>query len=129
MAQVKIYAHKEALDKSRQNLSNSIHSCLVDAFKLPKDKRFHRFIALDKEDFIHPNDRSENYCIIEIIMFEGRSQKVKKDLIGLLYKRLELLGIAAQDLELVMLESPRQNWGIRGVSADELSLTYKVNPE
>lgn len=128
MAQVKIYGLKSQLEPVKAHLSEVIHQCLVEAFKLPEDKRFHRFIALETGDFIYPSDRSEKYTIIEITMFEGRSVESKKHLIGLLYKSLATsLEILAQDLEIVMLESPRHNWGIRGLPGDELTLNYRVN--
>jgi phenylpyruvate tautomerase PptA (4-oxalocrotonate tautomerase family) len=128
MAQVKVYGLKAQLEPIKSSLSDAVHQCLVEAFKLPENKRFHRFIALDADDFIFPADRSEKYTIIEIIMFEGRSVESKKRLIGLLYELLAAsFGVSAQDLEIVMLESPRHNWGIRGVPGDELALNYKVN--
>jgi hypothetical protein len=37
------------------------------------------------------------------------------------------LGISTMDLEITIFETPMHNWGIRGKSADELSLNYKVN--
>lgn len=126
MAQIKIYGHRETLNPKRADLSNAIHSAVVKALSYPEDKRFHRFIALDEGDFIHPVERSNNYLILEILMFEGRSKEAKKQLIRLLYQYLGDLGIAADDLELVMIETPRENWGIRGLPGDELSLNYKV---
>ncbi len=128
MAQVKIYGLRTHLEPIKLQLSDVIHQCLVEAFKLPEDKRFHRFIALEPNDFIFPNDRSDNYTIIEIFMFEGRSVESKKLLIGLLYRSLAAsFGISSQDLEIVVLESPCHNWGIRGLPGDELTLNYKVN--
>jgi hypothetical protein len=35
-------------------------------------------------------------------------------------------GIPVNDLEVVILEAPKANWGIRGVVGDELELSYKV---
>jgi hypothetical protein len=71
-------------------------------------------LSLEPDDFIFSSDRSEKYTIIEIIMFEGRSLESKKRLIGLLYKSFaSSLEISKQDLEIVMLESPRHNQGIR----------------
>jgi phenylpyruvate tautomerase PptA (4-oxalocrotonate tautomerase family) len=127
MAHVKIYGLKTHLEPIKFHLSDVIHQCLVEAFKLPEDKRFHRFISLGASDFIFPEDRSQKYTIIEIIMFEGRSLESKKRLIGLLYELLAAsFGISSQDLEIVMLESPRHNWGIRGLPGDELKLNYQV---
>jgi len=37
------------------------------------------------------------------------------------------LGVAPDDLEIVILESPPENWGIRGRSGDELDLPYRVD--
>jgi phenylpyruvate tautomerase PptA (4-oxalocrotonate tautomerase family) len=127
LAQIKIYGLREHLDTVKKQLSDVIHACLVEAFKLPADKRFHRFLALDPSDFIYPADRSERYTIIEISMFEGRSDEAKKRLIRLLFEKLNAeLNISTQDVEITIFETLRQNWGIRGMAGDELSLNYDV---
>jgi phenylpyruvate tautomerase PptA (4-oxalocrotonate tautomerase family) len=60
-------------------------------------------------------------------MFEGRSVEAKKRLIGLLFERMHAqLGIAPQDVEITIFETPRHNWGIRGQAGDELGLEYRV---
>lgn len=127
MSQVRIYGHREALATSRGAISDAVHSCLMDALGLPETKRFQRFFPMDSEDFIHPADRSERYTIIEVSMFSGRSAEAKRRLIQLLFERLERIGIAPQDVEITIFESPAANWGIRGVPADELTLNYDVN--
>ncbi|MDQ0493162.1 tautomerase family protein [Paenibacillus brasilensis] len=127
MAQIKIYGIKEALNPIKEQLSDVIHSAVVDAFQYPSDKRFHRFFPMNQEDFIFAHDRSEAYTIIEISVFEGRTTEAKKYLIQLLFQRINDLGIAPQDLEITIFETPKQNWGIRGVPGDELLLNYKVN--
>ncbi|WP_431087761.1 tautomerase family protein [Paenibacillus sp. 8b26] len=127
MAQIKIYGIKEALNPIKEQLSDVVHSAVVDAFQYPPDKRFHRFFPMNQEDFIFAHDRSEAYTIIEISVFEGRTTEAKKHLIQLLFQRINDLGIAPQDLEITIFETPKQNWGIRGVPGDELQLNYKVN--
>jgi phenylpyruvate tautomerase PptA (4-oxalocrotonate tautomerase family) len=127
MAQVKIYGNKAQLRPIQQRLSDVLHECLVECLKLPADKRFHRFIALEAGDFIYPPDRSAAYTIIEISIFEGRSVETKKALIYSIFERFEAeLGINPQDVELTIFETPRQNWGIRGKAGDELTLNYSV---
>jgi hypothetical protein len=60
-------------------------------------------------------------------MFEGRSIEAKKHLIRLLFERVpNKCGIAPQDLEMTIFETPRHNWGFRGLPGDEHKLTYKV---
>ena len=77
MSHVRIYGHRDALRSDRDQLSRCIHSSLMDALGLPESKKFQRFFPLEPEDFIHPDDRSDRYTIIEISMFSGRSEETK----------------------------------------------------
>jgi phenylpyruvate tautomerase PptA (4-oxalocrotonate tautomerase family) len=128
MPQTKIYGNASFIAQSRQAISDTIHSCCMDALAFPPEKRFHRFIPLEPENFIYPSDRSQKYIIIEISMFAGRSVDAKKQLIRLLFSRLsEQVGIAADDVEITIAEIPNHNWGIRGKVGDELRLNYKID--
>jgi len=127
MAQIKIYGLSNTLNRVRANLSDSIHNSIMVAFEYPAEKRFHRFIAFEKADFIFPADRSSNYIVLEISIFEGRTVEAKKHLIQQLFENIpKATGIAKNDIELTIFETPRSNWGIRGMAGDELSLNYKV---
>ena len=128
MSQIKIYGVREQLKPIRESLSNVIHECVMDALQFPADKRAHRFFYLDAEDFYYPQGRSPAYTIIEIMMMTGRSTAAKKQLIRLLFERIEQqLGIAPNDLEMCIIESPPENWGFRGQHGDEVKLNYKIN--
>ncbi len=128
MAQIKIYGLREHLMPIQEKLSYLIHACAVEALQLPPDKRFHRFFPLDPTDFFFPADRSPRYTLIEISMFEGRSVETKKRLIRLLFAKLhEELSFSPQDVEITLFETPKQNWGIRGLPGDELQLNYHVD--
>jgi len=125
--QVKVYALESTLTQTRATLSDTIHSCLVDALAIPQEKRFHRFFPLPPEDFIYPADRTDRYVIIEISLFEGRTPDAKRHLLRLLASRVSAaLGTTPQDIEVTLSETPRANWSIRGVPADELQLNYAV---
>jgi 4-oxalocrotonate tautomerase family enzyme len=128
MAQIKIYGLRTSLERQRDQLSKAIHSSVMEALSYPQSKIFHRFITLEKENFIFPDDRSDSYTIIEISMFEGRSIEAKKSLVRGLFTRIErMCGISPQDLEITIFETPKENWGIRGKCGDELALNYNVN--
>jgi Tautomerase enzyme len=146
MSQIKIYGLRSHLDPIKSQLSDVIHSCVVDALQYPTHKRAHRFFPLDPSDYYYPPEpgrtvgeasRNENrYTIIEISMFEGRTVEAKKQLIQLLFvgeaspteNRLDKeLGISNLDLEITIFETPKYNWGFRGLPGDEHSLDYKVN--
>ena len=127
MSQVKIFGLREQLDPIKRQLSDVIHSCVVEALQYPADKRAHRFFPMDRSDFFYPAGRSERYTIIEFSMFEGRSAETKKLLIRLLFERVRReCGIAPQDLEMTIFETPKRNWGFRGLAGDEHKLNYKV---
>ena len=128
MAQIKIYGIDTHLNSIKTKLSDVIHSCVVDALQFPADKRAHRFFPLDASDFFYPAGRTERYTIIEISMFEGRSLETKKRLIRLLFERIRAeFEISAQDVEVTITETPKHNWGLRGLPGDEIDLNYKVD--
>ncbi len=127
MSQIKIYGLKTHLDQVKTELSRVIHECVVEVLKMPANKRFHRFIGLDAADFIYPDDRSEAYTIIEIMMMTGRTEATKKALIQALFREIATqLKIEVNDLEICIVESPPVNWGFRGKTGDEIQLSYKV---
>jgi len=100
----------------------------MDALGLPQDKRAHRFFPLDREDFYMPGGRSDAYIILEISMMAGRTVETRKKLVRLLFDRIcAEVGIAHQDIEICIFESPAENWGFRGFHGDEVQLNYKVN--
>ncbi|MFS0638904.1 tautomerase family protein [Mesobacillus foraminis] len=128
MGQIKIYGVKDRLNPVKETLSDVIHSCMVEALGFPEDKRFHRFFPMEKEDFYYASGRTVSYTIIEVSMFEGRSAEAKKQLIRLLFERIQdKLSISSEDIEITIFETPMHNWGIRGVPGDELALPYKVD--
>ena len=127
MAQVKIYGLKDNLDKIKQKLSETIHSTIVEILSFPKDKKYHRFIALNQDDFIFPDDKSNQYIIIEIMMIKGREVETKKNLIKFLFQNINKdLNISVNDIEICIIESQASNWGFRGMTGDEIQLNYKV---
>lgn len=128
MSQVKIFGLRGSLAPVMRQVSDVIHSCVVDALQYPQDKRAHRFFPLEREEFYYPPGRTERYTIIEFSMFEGRTVEAKKKLIRLLFERFEsVLGIGRNDVEITIFETPMHNWGFRGLPGDEHSLNYKVN--
>lgn len=128
MSQIKIYGLKTNLDPIKKQLSDVIHSCVMDALQFPADKRAHRFIGLESDDFFMPAGRSDAYIIIEITMIEGRSVEARKKLIRLLFDKIKAeIGIEYMDVEICIYESPACNWGFRGMHGDEIKLNYTIN--
>jgi len=127
MTQIKIYGECGHLRANRNRLSEVIHAVAMDRLGLPQDKRFHRFIGLEREDFFRPPDRSAAYTIIEVSLFEGRSDAIKRDFLTSLMTRIvDDVGLAPEDVEITLFETPRCHWGIRGEIGDRLALSYAV---
>jgi hypothetical protein len=126
MVQTKIYGLKAHLNPIKAELSNIVYACVIDALQYPPGKRAHRFFPLEPEDYFYPDGRTERYTIIEFSMIEGRSVETKKQLIRLLFERVQPLGISPQDLEITIFENPKHNWGFRGLPGDEHQLNYKI---
>ena len=127
MAQIKIYGLRDHLASIREKLSDVLHSCVVDALKFPADKRAHRFFLLEDDDFYFPGSATPRYTIIEISMFEGRSVETKKALIRLIFERVtSQCDRLPNEIEITISETPKHNWGFRGLPGDEIGLPYKV---
>lgn len=123
-----IYGIKEHLNPVKAQLSEVIHGCMQSVLGMPEDKRAHRFIPLDVEDFYYPGGRSPAYTVIEINMMQGRTADTQKALIKALFRRIEAeVGIAPVDVEITLKEQPPHCWGFRGMTGDEArDLTYSV---
>lgn len=127
MSQIKIYGLKQHLDPIKARLSDAIHDCVVETLGLPRDKRAHRFFGLEDDDFYRPATASPRYIILEINMIAGRTPEAKKNLIHALYRRTgEELNLAPADLEVQIIESPKANWGFRGMTGEEIALSYNI---
>ena len=124
-----VYGLKEKLSPIKAQLSDVIHGCLQTVLGLPEDKRAHRFIPLERDDFYYPSGRSDAYTIIEINMMAGRKPETQKALIKALFKEIEeQLGIAPVDIEITIKEQQPYQWGFRGLTGDEAKdLKYKVD--
>jgi len=127
VGQIKVYGLREHLDPVKARMSNAIHACVIEALKFPKDKRAHRFFNMERGDFYYPESASERYTIIEISLFEGRTVDTRKQLIRLLFERVcAEADRMPNELEITITETPKHNWGFRGLPGDEIGLPYRV---
>jgi len=77
--------------------------------------RFQRIIEIDRDDFETSPEKTDQFMIIEITMFPGRTKEQKKALIETVTKKLgERLGILSTDVFIVIKEPPNENWGMGG---------------
>ncbi|MBR9871905.1 MULTISPECIES: tautomerase family protein [Pseudomonadales] len=124
-----IYGIKEHLNPIKAQLSEVIHGCMQSVLGMPEDKRAHRFIPMEAEDFYYPGGRTPAYTAIEINMMQGRNPETQKALIKELFNKIEsVVGISPVDVEVTIKEQPPHCWGFRGMTGDEArDLKYSVN--
>jgi phenylpyruvate tautomerase PptA (4-oxalocrotonate tautomerase family) len=124
-----VYGIKERLNPIKAKLSDVIHGCMQSVLGMPEDKRAHRFVPLEREDFYYPGGRSDAYIVIEINMMAGRKPETQKALIKSLFQEIEdHISLAPIDVEITIKEQQPYQWGFRGMTGDEANdLKYKVN--
>ena len=124
-----IYGIKEKLNPIKAKLSDVIHGCMKNVLGMPENKRAHRFVPMEKEDFYYPGGRSDQYTVIEINMMSGRKVETQKELIKSMFTEIEnALSISPVDIEITIKEQAPYQWGFRGMTGDEANdLKYKVN--
>ena len=127
MPLVKIETRKSWSSSQKWDIMEAIHSAMREALKIAENDRDIRFHEYHPEDFQVTPDKTENYILVEISMFTGRSLQAKKELYQSIVANLDKLGILASDVFIVLHEVPLENWGIRGgIPASEIDLGFKV---
>ena len=95
---------------------------------MPEGDRQIRYIEHKPEHFAVPPGKTENYTLVEITLFPGRSLEAKSALYQSIVKRFARLGISQSDVFIVLNEPPLDNWGIRGgMPASEIDLGFNLN--
>ena len=106
---------------------DAVQTALEDVLGIPD---WDRDVVLTEHPIdkrIVPRGRSEQFTRIEIVLFAGRSHAAKRALYKQICDNFETLGVARNDIKIVLIETPRENWGIRGgQSAADVELGFEV---
>ncbi|MEO6096851.1 MAG: tautomerase family protein [Fibrobacteria bacterium] len=105
----------------------AVYSAQRESLKVPENDRQIRYIEHKPEHFAVPPGVSDNFTLVEITMFPGRSIQAKRNLYREIVARFNGLGIPPNETFIVLNEPPLENWGLRGgVPASELDLGFKL---
>lgn len=130
MALVRIELLEGHSAERKRQLLDGVHDALVTALEVPPGDPTLRIVEHDQADLRPPSFPrvvGEHFTLIEITMFAGRSASAKRALYREIVDRLSGLGIPAQDITIVVIESPPENWGVRGgTPASEVDLGFTV---
>ena len=109
-------------------LIEAVQSALLTAIKIPEWDRDVVVDLYDGNRRIVPAGKSERYTRIEIRLFSGRSMEAKRSLYQSIVRNLADLGIPKNEIKILLLEIPPQNWGIQGgLPASEADIGFKVD--
>jgi phenylpyruvate tautomerase PptA (4-oxalocrotonate tautomerase family) len=113
---------------SEMKVIEAVQTALFSSLKLPDYDRDIVLDVYDSDTRIVPTGRSERYTRIEIMMFSGRSMDAKRLLYKTLVANLSEMGVPANEIKIILIEVPAENWGLRGgLSASEIDLGFKVD--
>lgn len=128
MPLAKIEVRKKWSPEQTQAIIEAIYLAQREAFLVPEQDRQIRLIEHAPEHFHVPPGRSENFTLVEITLFAGRSIEAKRSLYQAIVRNLGGVGIAPTDVFIVLNEVALENWGIRGgIPASDVDLGFKVN--
>ena len=111
----------------KKSILDAVHDSLVVAFKIPDHDRNQRIIEIQPENLEYPPGKTENFIIIEMTVFPGRSLQAKKALYREIVSRLQRLEIQCDDILIVLNEPPLENWGVQGgYPASEVEIGFEI---
>ena len=115
MPLVRVDIKKGKTTEYKKNLLNCIHEGLMETIGIEDWDRFQRIVEIDKDDYETSVNKTDDFMIIEITMFKGRTQEQKKALIERVTDKLvETLRIQPTDVFIVIHEPSDENWGLGG---------------
>ena len=115
MPLVRVDIIKGKSEEYKRKLLDCIHEGLMDSIGIGDWDRFQRIVEIERQDFETSRDKTDDFMIIEITMFRGRTREQKKALIGRITSGLaETLHIRPTDVFIVIREPADENWGLGG---------------
>lgn len=128
MPLVKIEMQKGNSTEYKKAILDGVHTALVEAFKIPDYDRNQRLYELDSDCIELPPNKTQQFTLVEITAFKGRSCEAKKNLYQAIVRNLNLApGISGDDIMIIIHEPPLENWGIRGGKpANEVNLGFDI---
>ena len=130
MPSVLIEVRKQYTPDQEIALMAAVHTALCEAFQIKTTDRNVRLMVHAPHRFACPPGRNypERYTHISIDAFAGRSLDAKRALYRTIVDGLAPLGIPRDHVKILLRESPRENWGIRGGQAGcDVDLGFKVD--
>jgi phenylpyruvate tautomerase PptA (4-oxalocrotonate tautomerase family) len=107
---------------------DAVQSALREALKIPEWDRTLRLIEHPASHFAVPPGRGQKFTLVEVTMFSGRSMDAKRALYQAIVRNLAALDVPSHDIKITLIETPPENWGLRGgMPASEIDLGFQID--
>lgn len=124
LATIELLAGRSIYDK--RGILEGVRRALVGALQVPEDDPAVRLVEHSPENVIIPPRHSEQYTIVEVTMFQGRTARTKRRLYKYLVAELGAFDIPASDVQIVIHEPPVENWSLDGIPATETNRDFTI---
>lgn len=115
MPLVRVDMVKEKSPEFKKTVLECIHAGLMESIGISDWDRFQRIVEIPAEDFETAPEKTENFMIVELSLFPGRTKEQKGNAIKAITSKLvDRLGIVPTDVFIVINEPPLENWGMGG---------------
>jgi 4-oxalocrotonate tautomerase len=104
----------------RSEIADGVHRALVDTAGVPADDRFQTVHEVDPADLHYDPgylgfQRSRGVVFIQIVLNQGRTPQVKRELYGRIAENLAAApGLRKDDVLVSLIEVPKENWSFGG---------------
>ena len=128
MPSATIEVRRQYSQTEEERIIEALHAAMIEALKIPKTDKTIRLIVHEPHRFAAPPGKTNKYTLVNIDLFTGRSLDAKKALYQAIVSNFAELGIPADQIKILLRESPSENWGIRGgIPASEVDLEFKID--
>ena len=128
MPLAKIEVRKSRPENEIQDMIEAVYQAQREALNVPEGDRQIRYVEYQPAHFAVPPGETENYALVEITRFPGRSLEAKRNRYQSIVRRFREFGINPTDILIVLNEPPLDNWGIQGGSpASEVDVGFQLN--
>jgi 4-oxalocrotonate tautomerase family enzyme len=115
MPLVEVNLKKGKTEVFKKQLMECIHRGLMESLGIEDWDDFQRINEYDECDFLKPSFKSDDFMIIELSLFPGRTKNQKKMAIEMITGNISNeLSVDPSDVFITINEPPLENWGIGG---------------
>jgi phenylpyruvate tautomerase PptA (4-oxalocrotonate tautomerase family) len=112
--------------EEKKAILDAIHQSLVTSIQIPSWDRLQFLHEYASSHMYIPENVKGPFINIDITLYPGRSKEAKRRLFKLLTESLVPFGFDPQDIMITLHEPSINNWGVKGVPADEVNLGYSL---